>query len=525
MKLKTDKDLRCTAENKNKYKTLLLSVVIFCAFAVLAFLFPYTDDDWAWGSSIGLERLANFFDNYNGRYLGNLLVIVLTRSRLIRVMLTAVSMLLSCRICSKYISSDKWTALLIAFVLLCFMPQKMFAQAWVWASGFSNYVPPAIICTAYVVFIKNSLLKVTDGYPHCFGVVAFAAGFCGALFIENIALCNIVFGIAATVLFAIKFKKVFSPHFSFAVGAVSGAVLMFSNSAYHSVTTGSDTYRSIPDSVTAFLKFCFKNGYAICNNTVISNYVLCSTVSVLLFITAVRYLEKSENANRKRTAVLAASVNLVCAVLFVIKRILLLVNKNMTLFDSIAVQLILAVFAVVFAVSAFAVVCLCIEKKRKFSLLLPLCCVPVTSAPLLLVQPIGPRCFFVSYILTVFFALDLLDYTLSETGIERKNNKSFAVFVSAVALAQILFLTGVFAPAYSYDKKRIEFAQMQSENNESVIAVCQLPDSGYLRVSDVSSEPWATRFKLFYGLREDALIEMVPIEEFDKICNSYGTDF
>ena len=37
-------------------KQIIFYSVIFAAFAVLAFLFPYSGDDWAWGSEIGMER-------------------------------------------------------------------------------------------------------------------------------------------------------------------------------------------------------------------------------------------------------------------------------------------------------------------------------------------------------------------------------------------------------------------------------------------------------------------------------------
>lgn len=51
--------------NKVKKWQWGLLFVVLCA---LCFLYPYTGDDWAWGSSIGIERLNTWFDNYSGRY-------------------------------------------------------------------------------------------------------------------------------------------------------------------------------------------------------------------------------------------------------------------------------------------------------------------------------------------------------------------------------------------------------------------------------------------------------------------------
>ena len=50
---------------KWKYKKIVPFVVVFLFFGVLGYLFPYTNDDWAWGSRIGINRLNNFFANYN----------------------------------------------------------------------------------------------------------------------------------------------------------------------------------------------------------------------------------------------------------------------------------------------------------------------------------------------------------------------------------------------------------------------------------------------------------------------------
>lgn len=55
------------------------SIFIIIFLAIFTSLIPYACDDWAWGSSIGIERLERFFAGYNGRYLGNLIVIAITR--------------------------------------------------------------------------------------------------------------------------------------------------------------------------------------------------------------------------------------------------------------------------------------------------------------------------------------------------------------------------------------------------------------------------------------------------------------
>ena len=64
-------------------------IVTFIILIFLCWMFPYTGDDWAWGSSIGIERLNTWFDNYSGRYVGNLIVLALTRSNLLKTITMA----------------------------------------------------------------------------------------------------------------------------------------------------------------------------------------------------------------------------------------------------------------------------------------------------------------------------------------------------------------------------------------------------------------------------------------------------
>lgn len=70
-------------------KLLILYGLIFIGFAALIYLVPYSHDDWAWGCEVGLERLRTNFEAYNGRYMGNYMILLLTRSELLRVLVIA----------------------------------------------------------------------------------------------------------------------------------------------------------------------------------------------------------------------------------------------------------------------------------------------------------------------------------------------------------------------------------------------------------------------------------------------------
>ena len=73
---------------RNKKIDLIIKISLFLIATIIFYFAPYTHDDWAWGSSIGMERLASHFKDYNGRWVGNLVVLLLTRYRILKAFVT-----------------------------------------------------------------------------------------------------------------------------------------------------------------------------------------------------------------------------------------------------------------------------------------------------------------------------------------------------------------------------------------------------------------------------------------------------
>ena len=65
---------------KKKWINLIVILFAFFGFVYIMSTIPFCSDDWAWGASVGAQRLASHFRGYNGRYLGNLLILLLTKS-------------------------------------------------------------------------------------------------------------------------------------------------------------------------------------------------------------------------------------------------------------------------------------------------------------------------------------------------------------------------------------------------------------------------------------------------------------
>ena len=187
----------------------------------LAFMFPYTGDDWAWGSSIGLERLAVWFKDYNGRYLGNLLVILLTRSNILKAAVMSAVIFLTAFLIYRTVEKKNFSVYMLALICFFAVPRYVFRQAVVWTSGFTNYVVPTLLVILYVFIIRG----IFDGKPEFAKgtfIATFFIGVCAALFIENITIYQIIMDILLIIGALIGYRKSFAPVISHFLGSVVG---------------------------------------------------------------------------------------------------------------------------------------------------------------------------------------------------------------------------------------------------------------------------------------------------------------
>ena len=93
----------------------------------------------------------------------------------------------------------------------------------------------------------------------------------------------------------IKFKKAYLTHVSFLVGTILGAVWMFSNTAYHSVATGEDTYRTTAFDIEGFFAQSRRNLKVIVYNLFTNNVGICIVAVILLAVLVIAYNKNNSN--------------------------------------------------------------------------------------------------------------------------------------------------------------------------------------------------------------------------------------
>ena len=178
-------------------------LIAFVVLAILAALFPFTGDDWAWGSSIGIERLQSGFADYNGRYVGNLLVLLLTRAPLLKALLMSAVMVGLAYGVGRFVDEKNRSLFWLSLLMIGLMPISVRAQGLVWTSGFTNYAVPALGVVVYANCFKEVF---SEGYrPNKKLIVPlFLLGAFNSLIMENITIYNVFAGLGLLVFTRLK---------------------------------------------------------------------------------------------------------------------------------------------------------------------------------------------------------------------------------------------------------------------------------------------------------------------------------
>lgn len=509
-------------ERNNKTKSIIFTVFIFSAFAALVYLFPYSGDDWAWGSQIGLDRLAVWFKAYNGRYFGNLLELALTRSELLNMVVTAAFLVGACLLPKLYSGSKDFSAYVMGTALFLLMPKEIFVQSIAWTAGFSNYVPPIVLTMLYFVIVRNIFEEEKPTYRPWVAVISAVAGFSSTLFMENVTLFVVAISALIVLYCFIRFKKVFLVHVVHFISSVIGALVMFTNSAYRNIANGKDEYREtaveggIVDTIVENSKEIFECFFS--EN--ITALVILSVLCAVLWLVSVK---KSDDRVKKLVSTLLLSVNVLSLMIIYFKS--RFVHWELFI-DSGKTNLLTTIFFVFVAGVYFVTVSLCVFicikcNKAKFAAMLLLISIPVLIAPLAVVTPIGPRCFFPPYLMLMGVCVLIFVYLKDEFKWNYETEKGVTASLLAVCLAGFIFAFSIYSTIHTYDVKRNEYVRKQVDAGITNVIVCQLPYNSYVWTGNPDKEPWGERYKLFYGIDEDVTFEFVSRGEFNEFVKNF----
>ncbi len=492
---------KLTKRNSNR-NLIITYAIIFVLLFLLCLLFPYSGDDWAWGSQIGIDRLNKWFDNYSGRYFGNLIVLALTRSNLLKGVTMSFCLTGIIAIVNKLTGRQKNGVFIISTVLL-FMPVALLRQAVVWTSGFANYTTSIFLTLIYICYVNNIYDTEKPKNSVIAALPLAVLGFANTLIVEHLTIYNVLLAIYVIVFTFIKFKKVYIQYVSYFIGTIAGTALMFSNSVYRSVAEGSDKYRTIGSedgiivkALKAYFGTIASEGFI---NNIVLNLFLIGTCIVIWFMIKDRLSKKAKVFGTLSIAVMTAFA----ASSLMIKISGVQAHKLLILAEGAATAVYILAFIVFLFVLPFDI-------NRKLKLFFILGSTGCMIAPLLVVTPIGSRCFFAPYVMMLYLGMEF--YSLFDKDIKRKCDKisKAAIITAAVGLIYLFYIYGTIAVS---NNARIEKAQQDVQNGIEKIQIEELPYKEYVWYSELDEKVWKRRFKLFYDIDKHIKIEYISASD------------
>ncbi len=470
-----------------------VSALVLLGLFLLCLLFPYTGDDWFWGSSFGLEQLRNGFANYNGRYVGNLIVLVLTRCRLLRALVISLTLYGICWCVNGIVGRDDSSAFWISLALLLSMPSSVRAQGVAWTSGFVNYAIPSLLVLFYLYSFRD--VFVSDGRPEKtrFSGSLFLLGLINSLIMENVSIYNVAVSIGMIVFTRIKFGFYDKRQLSFLFGSCVGCALMFSNGAYYAAATGQSDYQKLnkgPLVKSMISKFCLIINPDCClRNT---------AINVIFAVCSFSYYQKRRTPKSLVTCVtcsLVAGVSLLNAAGGFGQEQSTALSKKDIVYSVLTILMLVLVFL------------MCREEGNGDTASLTFLSMALIVAPLLIVNPVGARHFLITYCLFVLLACLSLDRFYPNL-LAGANTIRLMQYTACLLYISWFLLYGVIALG---EFRRVSHINDALKTEAPVIQIKALPYSSCIESPNPTTanppEYFTECFRAYYGIDQSVEIK------------------
>ncbi len=473
---------------KSNYKYIFSFILLF----VISYFFPYTADDFYWGSkSLSIKEFINISkDIYlNGRYLGDFFAIIMVKSRILRSLIVSLVINLIFYLISKRENVKFW---LVGLLFLAIFP-LILAQSVVWASGFANYGLSALL-VIYLYYEKDNLINSTSKKYH---VIHGLLVFLGQFFLENISIFVVCYFIYLNIISYRKNRKINVALIVYLIISFIGLILMFSHPSYiSSFGIYGNGYKKISYKFVDIKERIFSNYSRTCKYTFIFSFVFTFILSLMLFVK-----DKRKRFSNKKINLMLHSYNLVFCLYSLIRSLFL--NQELDLLNSILSTIfILNIIYFMF----------CFYKKEKdlWEILLMMIMIIL---PLSIVQPIGARNFFIINLLEIIFIIKLNN----KEKIFTEDKGFLCKYLKFILGLLICFLSFIYIYLGILDWKRNDYIKKEVDKGNTNIMVFKYPFPNYIWRSDVNVEYFGSYYNKFYGYNDEVKYYNIPLNEWRKL--------
>lgn len=504
---------------------------IACYFIIFSYCIPTTCDDWYYIANFwkprqpenaGIIELFRLGRQLTGRTLLWLLGLGVIKSAPLRVLTRTLMLFAIATGMGKLTGLSRRNGfgpcLVVLYMLL--VPVELLRETYAWHVGFLNYVPPIALLLLYFwcIYPLFSGQQIRETVPKA--ILCLLLGVSVQLFSEPVTIYAIVMAIGAIVWHVVCTKKLSAATLLFGVGAVAGAVLMFTAPATRVAIDNSGGYYTAPHSLGMVL-YILKNNYPIFSHYSLGNSTLLQiTISVCAQIALWRGgAQPAADAPWRARLKRALSILLVAlpVYFFLMSSGFDELTQSSSSFLTLTqlfnnIYCAIAFDALMYFLYVASVACVLIfftkDALRRNLGLFSMASALIIGAPMLIVQPIPYRCFFASYLLWAIVALLFLDGVLD--GLSERGLRS--VFVPAVyaAVATVgAFFLMLYARCPEIQRARITHIERQMALHADVIVLPQYACAEYLHLPDDSV---AVRYH--YETIDDITFSFIPYDQW-----------
>lgn len=470
-------------------------IIVFILLTLLCYFFPYTGDDWAWGTEVGIERLNSFFRNYNGRYVGNLLVLALTRSSIVKSLVMALVIVLLCYNIYIFINKENKKIFWLSLIFLLLTPKLIAAQTVVWLSGFTNYVVPTLFILMYFNLFSYVFETQVKFSKRNF-LYAFMLGLLNSMIMENITLFNIAISFLLLIYTYWKFKKIDYIQVVFLVVTLIGTAFMFTNGAYSMIASDQDNYRSVAQEsniLVSSIKLYFDKIYTM---FFVNNKLISSFISIMGLLTVSKLKKNKLKISASKILIMIEFI-LIFYVFFIVMKT---ITPNWAVLQNYT-KYIEGIAVIFWCLALLGLILFQIKNTIMQKAFLSLISYVILLAPLFVVNPVWNRNVFPLYIMLVVFALCLYDHNKDIWDVKFNH-------LILIVLASYLYMVSIYGYVYYSDQKRIDKVD-DEKVNQDVLEILELPYQDYLWMSEPNGDMWVERYKLFYNIPADTQLEFI----------------
>lgn len=196
-------------------------IIIFLMFSILSFFFVYSCDDWFWASQEAVELLKNGFKHYNGRFVSNIIIMVLSKSLFLKCIFYGLTMAIFLHLVKNLINRENKILSYLMVILFFFIDLYVLRQGYIWASGAVNY----FLSTILLFYIMK--LNCEDSFKDLNIYLSIIFGFLSSLILENVSILLFLINIGLIIYSKIIKEKKYN--LGFLIGNIAGSFLLFYN--------------------------------------------------------------------------------------------------------------------------------------------------------------------------------------------------------------------------------------------------------------------------------------------------------